>query len=296
MVRRHYNFPPLTTLSAFEAAARNGGFKIAAQELNVTPGAISHQIKALEMELGRALFKRVHRGVILTEDGQNLFVALQSSFRTIAKALEQIRRPQLDESVTIGATAAVSSLWLTPRITRFWREFPDIRISQIVSDSRLDIGISPDLRIEYGHIGNSPEGTRELFTDDLVAVASSGFAAAHPVDTAAQLAGLPLIHLNAEDQDWTTWKQWFDALGYSGPLGSGTSVNNYMIALQAAQDGVGVVLGWKRLIRPFLENGTLVILGRFSMPAPRSFLVIRDRDASHDARLDVIEAWMLENV
>ena len=149
MARAFYDLPPMTTLVAFEAAARHGSFKTAAAELNVTPGAVSRQIKALEGELGGALFERVQRGVMLTEDGQDLFTAVQGAFSAMSRSLAQIKRADTERAITVAATTAVSALWLTPRVTRFWRERPEIRVNQIVSDARVE-GSGPDLIIEYG--------------------------------------------------------------------------------------------------------------------------------------------------
>ncbi|WP_304522396.1 LysR substrate-binding domain-containing protein [Cognatishimia sp. MH4019] len=293
MARAFYDLPPMTTLVAFEAAARHGSFKTAAAELNVTPGAVSHQIKALEGELGVALFERVHRGVILTEDGQDLFTSVQGAFSAMSRSLSQIKRADTERAITVAATTAVSALWLTPRITAFWRERPDIRVNQVVSDTRVE-GSGWDLIIEYGLAKGRAGESRELFTDVLVPVASPEFAANRPVPELAALAAMPLIHLTAQNQDWTTWKRWFAGLGYEGSLARGTKVNNYMIALQAACDGVGVVLGWKRLVAPMLEDGSLVAFGGYALPAPSSFYISRGAKAEARGSVDLLEQWLLK--
>ena len=109
----------------------------------------------------------------------------------------------------------------------------------------------------------------------------------------AELAALPLIHLNAESRRWTTWRTWFETLGYSGPLSRGTRVNNYMIALQAAQDSAGLVLGWERLVRPYLNNGTLVSFGQFKVPAPESFFLNRSPATTGDKQVDLVADWLM---
>lgn len=292
MARAFYDLPPMTTLVAFEAAARHGSFKAAAVELNVTPGAVSHQIKALEGELGVALFERVHRGVILTEDGQDLFTSVQGAFSGVSHSLAQIKRTDTERAITVAATTAVSALWLTPRITRFWRERPDIRVNQEVSDVRVE-GSGPDLIIEYGLAKGRAGNSRELFADVLVPVAAPEFVATHPVPELAALAAMPLIHMTAPNTNWTTWKHWFTVLGHDGPLARGTKVNNYMIALQAAQDGLGVVLGWKRLVAPLLEDGSLVAFGGHELPAPSSFYITRGPKAEGRESVDLLEQWLL---
>lgn len=292
MARAFYDLPPMTTLVAFEAASRHGSFKTAAAELNVTPGAVSHQIKALESELGVALFERVHRGVMLTEEGQDLFTAVQGAFQGMSRSLAQIKRSETERALTVAATTAVSALWLTPRITRFWRERPDIRVNQVVSDTRVE-GSGPDLIIEYGKATGRIGATRKLFTDVLVPLAAPDFVASRPMPELAALAAMPLIHMTAPNTTWTTWKHWFAALGYDGPLARGTRVNNYMIALQAAQDGVGVVLGWKRLVAPFLEDGSLAVFGGYELPAPSSFYITRSPKSAGEESVDLLERWLL---
>ncbi|MCV6585237.1 MAG: LysR family transcriptional regulator, partial [Marinibacterium sp.] len=118
MSRRHYQLPPLTTLTAFEAAARHLSFKKAAQELSVTPGAVSHQIKALEGELGQPLFLRRHRGVELTPDGEALADALASAFGRVSQVVQGIRDRRIGGRVTIGSSTAVAALWLSGSIIR----------------------------------------------------------------------------------------------------------------------------------------------------------------------------------
>lgn len=110
MARSYYNLPSLTTLAAFETAARKLSFKKAAQELNVTPGAVSHQIKALEAEVGGRLFERKHHGVELTQTGEELHAVLHLTFSEISRVLVRIRKPQDDMSVSISSTTAVSTV------------------------------------------------------------------------------------------------------------------------------------------------------------------------------------------
>ena len=123
---RPYDLSSINALICFEAAGRNMSFKDAAAELNVTPAAVSHQIKALEADIGSALFIRRNRGVELTEKGAFLLVALQRGFETISDAVIQLRDQHETVDVTIRTTTAVSSLWLMPKIAAFWKIYPNI--------------------------------------------------------------------------------------------------------------------------------------------------------------------------
>ena len=276
--------PPLNALRAFEAAARHLSFTQAAAELGVTPAAISHQVKALETELRCDLFRRHHRGVELTETGAYLLIMLQRGFETMAEAVDQLRQRTARASVTIRVSTAVSSLWLTPKLAQFWKTRPEISVAQIVSDLESDEA-DCDLSIHYGPI-SLDSGTRSvLFRDRIMALGSPGFAAANPVRSAAELAQLPLIHLDSGVAGWTTWRDWLRALGYSGPVRSSHRVNNYAIALQAARDDMGAVLGWVALTTPHVTAGDLVPLLPDRVELDQDFYVKLHRHASDRARL-----------
>jgi LysR family transcriptional regulator, glycine cleavage system transcriptional activator len=295
MARRYYNLPPLTMLASFEAAARNLSFKVAAQELNVTSGAVSHQIKALETEIGAPLFDRLHRGVALNAKGSELYVTLRTAFLETSRTLEHIKRASDDRSVTIFSNIAMASLWLTPRISRFWRDHPTIVVNQIVSDQAYPDYSSADLCIFYGK-GDLPSFDQtELFEDDLLPVCAPSMAAALGKPSLEDLAAQRLIHLDPGENSWTGWQQWFTELGYSGPIAKGLNVNNYMVALQAAQDGAGVVLGWKKLVTPLLKSGALVSLGDQTMRAPDSFYILESRVSDDNPAVSLLKSWLIEN-
>ena len=306
MARKHYNLPPLTTLAAFEAAARLGSFKHASEELNVTPSAVSHQIKALERETGITVFLRRHRGVELTADGEALFSVLARGFGDVSDMLRRLRANRQDAIVTIGSTTAVSSLWLTPRIGEFWREHPTIAINQHVSDHPLSRTFGLDLQIRYGGEELVHQGGVKLFDDILLPVCSPDYArkwrqshpelSGNPEDPhdLEQLANSHLIHMLAEDMNWTTWRTWFAMLGYHGDIRHSHSVNNYTIALQVARDNGGVVLGWRKLVQPLLERGVLVALTDREAAAPQSFYVLGDSEPAEQTR--IVRDWLIASV
>lgn len=292
MSRKVYNLPPLTAITAFEAAARHLSFKLAAEELNVTPGAISHQIKALETELDLPLFDRRHRGVELTDAGDRLFRVVRGAFLDMSAMLDTLRGATQRNGVTVGATTAMSSLWLTPAISGFWRNWPDMRINQVVSDTLYFGQTTPDLVISYGPYPQPQFKGQPLFRDVLMPVCSPALAERHAPDTIEALAGMPLIHMDVPDTRWTGWRRWFEELGHKAPLRRGVTFNNYMIALQAAQDDVGMVLGWQRLVSPLLRSGALVAFDRFAIPAPTSFFLSRNLSIGDDPNVDALADWI----
>ncbi|MCL6282536.1 LysR substrate-binding domain-containing protein [Ruegeria sp. 2012CJ41-6] len=296
MSRRHYNLPPFATLSAFEAAARHQSFKDAAQELSVTPGAVSHQIKALERELGLALFQRRHRGVELTEAGRDLFQGLSTGFSRMSQSLQALRDRSEDKVVTIGSTSAVATLWLSQAVLRFWREHPDINVNQIVRDRPFANPNDLDLFIWYGPYRHSEMDRTVLYRDRLLPVAQPELAASLNESGLATLAGQRLIHTTSDNSNWTEWGDWFRQLGHDGPVNPGIRVNNYAIALQAAQDGAGLVLGWERLIAPLLSNGALVAITPHMLRAPHRFYLHGKPDADLSASAMQLRDWIIREI
>nr|WP_325252974.1 LysR substrate-binding domain-containing protein [Amylibacter sp.] len=292
MRSKPYDMPPLTMLRAFEAASRRGAFNEAASELNVTPGAVSHQVKALEKWLGMPLFTRGHRAVTLTDDGERLFSVLRDSFRDIAAITASLRSQADTPRVEIAATTAVSSLWLTPRIISFWKDHESIQINQQISDRLLQRPIHADLAIEYRlDEPKEPEFIR-LFGDELVPVCTPAMAERLKGASLEDLAKESLINMDARNENWTTWAVWFDKMKYFGPIGLARRVNNYSIAIQLAQEGAGLALGWRKLTAPLLEQGRLVPLDDHVCPAPGAFYLIAPNADMSDATR-VLYDWMV---
>ncbi|MEM8538793.1 MAG: LysR substrate-binding domain-containing protein [Pseudomonadota bacterium] len=296
MSRRHYKLPPLTTLAAFEAAARHLSFKNAAEELSVTPGAVSHQIKALEEYLEAPLFQRKHRSVDLTEDGKALYGALSSSFSRISKTLSTVRDRSFGGKVTVGSTTAVAALWLSPSVIRFWRDAPEINVDQISQDRPFRDRPDLDFFIRYGRDGDPGLDHTPLYRDNLIPVGSPEFAEHMRRTDLRELAAQRLIHLDSEDNSWTTWPNWFRELGYEERLTSEARVNSYSVALQLARKGAGLVLGWQRLIQPMLQSGKLVPIGPHYLTAPNQFYLVGrpDDELSDNAR--ALKYWIIQEV
>ncbi len=293
MSRRYYKLPPLTSLATFETAARHRSFKGAAEELGVTPGAVSHQIKFLETELGLSLFDRKHHGNNLTDHGESLFAVLQSSFTAVSSTLANLRRSASDKEVIISATTAVSFLWLPPRLAEFWKQHPEIPVNQHVTDNPDSQGVAVDLKICYGFVENESTQKHTLFQDELVPVCSPGYAKEFPNPSIEDLAQAPLIHLRAKDKNWSNWFSWFSALGHKGKISPGIHVNNYMIGLQAASDGMGIALGWKHLCKPKIDSGELVILGDNSIPAPSAIYIMSEKEELLPENVKVLRDFLI---
>lgn len=240
-----------------------------------------------------ALFNRRYRGVVLSSQGETLASTLVGNFSDLSAALKDIKNSNLEQSVSISATTAVSALWLTPKLAEFWKQHSNISINQHVSDDPEQFDTEPNLSIRYGNFQPDNRLKNELFIDELVPVCSPEFASTHSINNLKNLAQLPLIHLTAKDSNWTTWHSWFKKMGYKGSLNKGLQVNNYMIALQTACDGAGLVLGWKHLVKPMLKQGTLVALGDFHLNAPAPFHIISKQRNNLNKNTQLVLDWLL---
>ena len=294
MARRTYDLPSLTALAAFEASARHLGLKRASEELNVTPGAVSRQIKALEEAIGCALFIRRPRGVELTAEGEALYGTLSRSYSQIAETYHRLQNSARTLGVTIGATTAFASLWLMPRLGAFWRAHQDITINHAISDDPRELRTAAvDLRIRYGDGVWPDETSLLLFGDRIYPVCGPGFAAEHKLRKPADLLDLPLLRLSDVDPSWTDWEEWLRRAGIDGRPRAGRSFTNYVIALQATQDDQGVALGWHSLVAPLLAERKLVRLGNTEIEAPGAFYVTWNASRDLTPEAVALRDWLV---
>ena len=297
MTSRRFRLPPLPALVAFESAARMLSFKNAAEEMNLTPSAISQHIKLLEGDMGATLFVRKHRGVELTATGELLRQSIVEGLNQLSSSLEGIRCLENNRAVVVQTSTAVSSLWLTPRLCEFWRAHGAVEVNQHVSDSAAEFSPDCELEIWYGQAQESKPEAELLFNDRLVPVCSPNYAATlGPSDrTVKGLSQQTLIYLDA-NAAWTTWYDWFCLQGYKGTLTTGPHVNNFSIAVQCARDDVGIVLGWERLLRPLLDRGLLVTLDEFAMEAPGRFYISYPAHRPLRDNAALLRDWLIASV
>jgi len=295
MVRRYYNLPSLTALAVFEACARHMNFNQAGMELNVTRGAVSRQIKALEEELGVALFDREAKGVHLTAEGEVLYAVLARGFSEASETVQAIRTGSRRSAVTLACTTAFATLWLMPHMGSFWRRHPDINVHHLISDRAQDFRRAEiDLRVRYGFGAWPDEEVELLFTEKIFPVCGPGFAEEHEHIADNDIETLPLLHVEGVDPEWTNWDEFLRRAAIPhGPL-HGRHFNNFSVLLQATQDDQGVALGWERLIRPLLAQGKLVKFGTLEIDAPGSYyLTWNARRTLSDSAL-ILRDWLLK--
>ncbi len=258
--------PPLGALRAFEAAARHLSFKTAADELGLTPTAISHQVRLLEQYCGEKLFRRRPRPLALSDAGARLFPAIRDGFDTFAAALSSLQTHAATTVLRVTTTNAFASRWLVPRLS-LWREaHEDVALSIIGADRvmRLDAD-EADLAIRYAR--SAPRGaSREIFRDRFYPVCSPKLLAERPaIGRAADLAAYPLIHFDwfANDRTAPNWERWFETRSESDPpkrraYRIALSFREELHAIEAVLAGQGVALCSDIVVADDLASGALV--------------------------------------
>jgi len=257
--------PPLAQLRSFEAAARFLSFKKAAEDLNVSPSAVSHAVQALESYMGVKLFhrlnhsKRGEKALVLTDAGKSLSPCLSRSFDDISDVVTSVMAQGAGDILTVATAPIFAKSWLMPRLHRFVASHPDVNIrvnstlnlSNSVYD-RFDVGLM------YGR-GNWPDQTAlKLFSETMVPVCSPHLLETGPVLKAPDdLIHHTLIHSEAR---LTTWPMWLENAGVRGiNPAKGLHFNRATLAIDAAMNSLGVALEGKTAIKDELRDGTLVI-------------------------------------
>lgn len=246
---------PLTGLRAFEAAARHLNFTRAALELRITQAALSHRIRALEARLGTRLFRRLPRGVALTDEGEALFPALRDAFGRISGALARFEAGAGYEVLTVSAVATFATGWLLPRLDDFAARHPGIELRLLTHNNRIDqAGEGLDLAVRFGDGSWLGLDAGLLCAAPFAPVAAP--ALARRVRRRRDLAALPLLRSYRPDE----WPRWFAAAGLPAPLLRGPVFDSSLAIAAAAAAGAGVALLPVSMFGHDLASGRLVRL------------------------------------
>lgn len=268
--------------------------KLASGELNVTPGAVSRQIRGLEDEAGTPLFLREKDGMRLTPEGEELYAVLARGFSQASEAFHRIRTGHSQSSVTLACSNAIASLWLMPRIGDFWRAQPDIALNHMISDDAADYRRAEiDLRIRYGGGSWPDEVAIKLFEDRIYPVCGPGYLKAHRKAKGQDIPTLDLLHVAGVDQEWTNWEEFLRRAGVShGPL-VGRRFNNFSVLMQAAMDDQGVALGWDQLIAPKIKEGSLKKISKLEIVAPGSYYLTWNENRALSSAAETLKDWLI---
>ncbi|MFZ5791305.1 MAG: LysR substrate-binding domain-containing protein [Pseudomonadota bacterium] len=290
MTRR---LPPLNALKAFEAAARAGHIGRAAEELKVTRGAVSQQIKILEEHLGVVLFDRVSNRLCLTASGQAFLPVVSYALDAIANEALKLQRPNLQGRLTVAAAPALASKWLLFQIDEFWAAYPDIDVRvRVIAPHSRELPEDCDVAIEYGH-GNWPGRWVQAFDPaDLTPVCSPKLlnASSYRLHAPADLERFRLIH----DDDGTMWRRWLTAAGAAGlDARRGLFVDNFVYALDAAVAGLGVALADRVTTAFYLSSGALVRPLDYVFPGTGSYYIVVDPARRELPLVKAFVSWIM---
>ena len=290
--------PPLDLLAAFESAARHLSFTKAGVERFLTQSAVSRQIKALEDDLGVALFRRRHRALELTDDGRRFAESVRSALDSLRTSVADIRAPNRREVLALTTTPGLASLWLIPRLSDFVSAHPGIDVRIDASFGRRDLaGEGFDVAIRYGRIG-ATEGT-PLFEEATQPACAPALARdrERPLRVPADLRRHTLLQVAAPPGTSMPleWEPWLRAVGLERFEPAATmTFSNYDEAVGAAVAGQGVVLGRRPLIDALLKRRALVAPFKGETASARGYFLVAAPNSNRKAAALALQQWLLE--
>ena len=291
MARR---LPPLSALRPFEAAARLESFSRAAEELHLTHGAVSHQVRALEDHLGTSLFARHGKRVALTPAGRAFAERVRGALDEIAQAAEQLRQRR-DDRLTVSVLPSFASRWLMPRLIRFMDANPKVEVNVIASTALANFREDEiDVAIRFG-MGPWPPHDCEVFLEDEYFVVASPAAAAKAKLKAPR--DLLKARIIREDRDY--WKQWFEAAGVpieEAKAARGPLFNDSTYALQAAARGEGIALARRSIVNEDLERGVLKRLFELRVPSRERYWFVCPKETVDTPKVKAFKKWVKDEL
>lgn len=307
-----YRLPPLSALRAFEAAARHLSFKRAAEELHVTPAAVSQQIKALEGYLGLPLFRRLTRALEVTPQGAAMLPKIREGFECLAAAVETTRLPG-NGALTVTAPPSFASRWLVPRLPRFSAAHPDIELrlssSADTVDRRGETAVfeegmvdprdaASEVAIRYGTGNYAGFRVEKIFAPDCVPVCSPRLPSAErPLAAPDDLRRHVLIHdetIGDTDRQ-AGWAQWLGAAGVGAGVvdaARGPRFSNAVLAVEAALDGQGVALALRPLVEADVAAGRLIMPFGVSVPSPYAYFLVMPEAVACRPSVAAFRDWL----
>ena len=288
--------PSINGLQAFEAAARHLSFARAADELGLTPTAISHRIRNLEAELGVVLFRRGHRAVTLTDEGARIARDLSESFDCLKMSVAKLRQCGAAH-LTLLVPPSFASLWLLPRLSAFQERFPDIHLTLLPTDAPDLERNDADAAITFGCSADQSLKTDCLFENRLVPVCSPDFADRYgALDAPEDVARAPLLHVTdgSVQPPLPGWQDWLRAAGVS-QLGAldGVCFGACHLAIEAARRGQGLALAVSTLVADDIQSGALAAPFERSLPIPQTYALTYPPEHATRPALRSFRSWLL---
>jgi LysR family glycine cleavage system transcriptional activator len=282
--------PPLNALKAFEAAARSESFTRAAQELRVTQGAVSQQVKALEATLGIKLFMRERQRLLLTEAGRDYLAVIRDALDRIAAGTERLVQQQTSGVLTVSTSPDFAAKWLVHRLGRFAEAHPDIDLRVSATMHHVDFAREAvDLAVRHGDGDWAGLDVVRLCAEELFPVCSPKLLGRDRITRAADLLKFPLLRLD----DWKTWLRWFDAAGVGDPVAHGPVLNRASMLIDAAVDGQGIALARTTLAAFDLINGRLVKPIDVALRMSNTYWIVCPRVNASVPKIAMFRNWLL---
>jgi LysR family transcriptional regulator, glycine cleavage system transcriptional activator len=288
MLRR---LPPLNALKAFEAAARSESFTRAAEELSVTQGAVSHQVKALESTLGIKLFNRERQRLVITEAGREYLGVVRDALDRIAVGTERLVLHQSSGVLTVSISPDFAAKWLIYRLGRFAERHPEIDLRVSATADHVDFAREDvDLAVRHGDGNWAGLHTVRLCPEQLFPVCSPKLVSGRKrITTASDLLKFPLLRLD----DWKTWSRWFDAAGVTEPLAHGPILNRASMLIDAAVDSQGIALARTALAAWDIINGRLVRPIDVSLRMSNTYWIVCPKVTLSIPKIATFRNWLL---
>jgi putative choline sulfate-utilization transcription factor len=270
--------PSAQSLLVFEVAARHLNFTAAAHELGSTQSAVSQQMRGLERQLELQLFKRVYRGVALTDAGKHLYNAVESGFTLMANCLENLQKTRTRLYINVATDFAFAAFWLLPRLPRFRALHPEVEVRIVSSQDQLD-HTTKDTDISIVFAKGKPNNLTSyiLCKGDVFPICSPALLEQYgPIESHKKLAALPLLKLgDYTSQGWLDWRGFFSQRrSLVKPSEPVLTFNNYTLLVQAAIAGQGVGLGWGNLVDDLVDSGVLTALRSFSLSSEWGYYLV----------------------
>ena len=284
--------PPFTWLRAFESAARLLSFTGAADELNVTQSAISQHIRSLEERIGKPLFVRKARGLVLTDDGRRLLPYVTAAVSELSSGLSVVAPDAPETVLHVAASISFAQLWLAPRLPDFQRDHPELGlriVSALWSDDYLHT--RADVELRYGTKEMVGADAVQLIDDHVVLYSTPTMAAA--IDTWDDLVAAPLIHTVGTSDTWQTWSQ---HLGLTPPAAFSHSVDSYVLSMELARCGAGVALGSRFLGERLIANGDITMPLDLSAPARENHYITINAGSALRRHAETFRDWIFDAI
>lgn len=289
------HLPPLNALRFFEAAARQRSFVRAAEELHVTPAAVSQQIKLLEDHLGVVLFKR-GKTLVLNESAQDALHLVSDAFDQLERAMLRVRSGSIAGPLIVSTPPAFAARWLIPRLNDFYARYPDVKLDLLATRRIVDFAMEEvDLAIRFSSNTAQPGlSVESLMPERIVMVAAPRLAKS--IKVAADL-----LHADLIEDDWhimrgtfPEWQTWLATLGVTGAPSNVRRFGDADLAIEAAANGLGITLAWHSLVAADIESGKLRQVLDRSIPSDLSYQLVMPGNKTVLRKVAAFRAWLFE--